>query len=888
MDEARRSIIFAYNRHPGANDRRELRLPASFFGDTEQIDPSQAARFVRIRTESGWRVRLEHAAFPGSPALPLDIEVVWLPAATGAASRGRVTLRLQLPFGTMTFGTGADRAAATLEEWLFAPEDPKGGATEIAGMVDARFAARLASTLCGDGLDVGRAGRFRVALSREGHWSLSAEQQMRAMPGENIALEFNRIIFATLSEATGRPGQGNGAAFLLDRDPGDRPGKTQREDVRSLFGGQGAPPPPDEAAAGRRVLYCLAKDGVSASGRFEAGRSGSVAVDLRVVPPVRATPSVAWRNQGDPRPVMGCRLDMEAGVTGGANGAGRTAMPPGPTRLWRTRDVTGALRFAAALEPMADERGAFDLTTPFGSFAVCALPARAERPGAPAHVPALRLAARGVPASRTLVQFEAPLTLLGTSMVLGRAEGAFSRLAFHEAECLFVIAGVALNHSWTGAARLGPEPPQSEAVIHLGAAPDQGPAVSLALDSARLVVRRPSDLLALTFRFRDLVLERDAKTPPGSGDAPRWWILPDRRTAASAYRGEPRTEAVAPACADPPPLPTSPAAYAEGPDPRPLLIVDFPPQHVAERAFFRQFKAEPGLPPPPSPIADEDAATMRDGSPPDRCGEQDPLKRRLAARARVQGKLIVDEAGGVGLDHPFTKFAKAFEPAAKAAGVDPDQRLYVGQEFLDPKAARVARRVAYATEPDMGDPAAWTADEVAGRAAQALRMLPEVDLQPGELSELRFEIGLDPKGAAPLPEDFPYDEAAKNHPADHTAEKVEAYIGERERRKDRNDADYAAFRSFFAAKPQGLSPTVAAILAAAPKGPEPKPYTGRRSYVAYIGQLAPGERKDAISAILAEVAAYNAYASDLNADAFTTPAEARVAGPSRLAFPLRS
>jgi hypothetical protein len=78
----------------------------------------------------------------------------------------------------------------------------------------------------------------------------------------------------------------------------------------------------------------------------------------------------------------------------------------------------------------------------------------------------------------------------------------------------------------------------------------------LSLDGAKLRLVRGEDLLSLTFRFRGLTLVG----PPG--DQP---YIADEQTSY-ACKAKPRT---------------------------PLLIVEFPPQHVAEEAFFRLVETDP-------------------------------------------------------------------------------------------------------------------------------------------------------------------------------------------------------------------------------------------------------------------------------------------------------
>lgn len=106
-------------------------------------------------------------------------------------------------------------------------------------------------------------------------------------------------------------------------------------------------------------------------------------------------------------------------------------------------------------------------------------------------------------------------------------------------------------------------------------APATPPPVAIALDGAHLQARRDSDNLALSFEFSRMVLEL-------GGDCAR--ITPNLRKSGGGL-GE--------------------SAWVEQVrrfDDRPLLIVHFPPQHVAERAYYRQVEDGVSLPDVPSSI----------------------------------------------------------------------------------------------------------------------------------------------------------------------------------------------------------------------------------------------------------------------------------------------
>ena len=86
---------------------------------------------------------------------------------------------------------------------------------------------------------------------------------------------------------------------------------------------------------------------------------------------------------------------------------------------------------------------------------------------------------------------------------------------------------------------------------------------------------RPDDLLSLTFRFSGLILS-------SKGDTAK--IAPLQSNTCGVHLVEPVTNAKRRAGA------TTAQAFRPGAsvDDRPIMVVEFPPQHVAERAYLRQ------------------------------------------------------------------------------------------------------------------------------------------------------------------------------------------------------------------------------------------------------------------------------------------------------------
>lgn len=134
--------------------------------------------------------------------------------------------------------------------------------------------------------------------------------------------------------------------------------------------------------------------------------------------------------------------------------------------------------------------------------------------------------------------------------------------------------------------------------------PESRPGATIALDGARLSVRRDSDNLALTFQFVRMALEL------GRNEGR---IVPNLRlTGAGAGMA---------------------ASFADERtfDDRSLLIAHFPPQHVAERAYYRQVNDGVALPPAASEAIDEEKHETKfvDGLRALRMGDKDVTREAL-------------------------------------------------------------------------------------------------------------------------------------------------------------------------------------------------------------------------------------------------------------------
>ncbi|RWP58625.1 hypothetical protein [Mesorhizobium sp.] len=880
-DAARRSLVIVWvddQRLPG-DPLHEWRLNASTFA--EEKGPN-SARFTLQRTSNGWRADLPGCSFPGGYKFGLRIDVLWDP------ENPKPSLIFAMAVGGQNIVLRQDDLVAFLQSARV-----KTQSDEIAGPVKKPQLEELAKRLFGSTFEVGQAKDVVLAFHHGGHWILRAGAKLKpeavalaaeatnrfsALSGEGAKLPFREVAFSIFSDVSG----GAGEALSVETD-------LKKEDVRALFSGDGAPlgPLDDVGVEATRVLYGLVQHskpvpeavvgdiwtGAIALGKAPAGETA--VLELVDPAPLRSA-YLAWRNVGDGNPVLALEISAALAIQR-AGSTLRSEFSNTRARAWRLLNEKKVPKIVASLTP---ERAPMRVKTRWGEFTTAPLPSLAPRPGVKAHVATIQIGGVGAKEKRNLSHFAAPLALESAPINVGserlarmlketakldphqtalkNASYLFSQLVFSEAECLFTIKGVPLRHAWRGDPPPATDPPQAEGIVHLGDIKDVPYPVRISLNRAALMVRRPADMLALSYRFQDLVLERS-----GAG----WFVTPDRRLAAFVSSGHPTPPPSAPLiCNDKPPEVDEPARYQERADPRPLLVVEFPPQHVAEQAFFRRLRPEPKLAVPPAGAepTPEQAETLRAGS----------LDDRKSARAAIKAEQ--DKLAQPGTEE-WERFVKL---RAKMAGltksnIPEDQKTYIGPAFLDLETARYARN--FQREIDADVPPPKTPEEKAEGRARLLRDAPEVELSPTVVRDLRVQYNIPDS----VPEDYPAG-------ASETGEIIN-WLNARNDIKRRRDFSYREFVEFYKlgamerSKTPGLSKAEIDAINAYPT--LPGPFYGRRTLIAQVGKLAETDADGALlsaKAIAATVTSFDLLTE--NQEPLQIPAEARASGGSRLVF----
>jgi hypothetical protein len=557
------------------------------------------------------------------------------------------------------------------------------------------------------------------------------------------------------------------------------------------------------------VVFALDKQAVSFGGQALESESQ--------LPKVAA----AIRHWGYPQhTVAGCAVSPGDGARSIGRislrqGAGDEAVVEGPFEfagfefVRQHRDKAKAVVTRLSVTPASKE---MSVDLQLGRLCVAALPATGSRPGVGPRVPAIVVEATepvGVAEKgrRVLKSFHGRLALCSAAIKLPeRIDAAMdnkpaavvagthvTRLGFHDADAAFYLP--ALNAAPVSSADavvpLGPPIPDGKAVFDFG--------------RAHLSVLRPSDLLALKFRFSGLelvtpwppVIDKAAELLPRGGRAP----------------GRPYSQTDGPATPR---------------DERPLMVVEFPPQHVVERAYFRQIPQVPDLPQlsakpfegckggeekellenlkralsapkqwssPPQSEADASMAQRWRKWVAELLGQCPPAPddvvetsrdERIKLRQEIQKLAHWSDQALFPNSPDKKKKGKDFDERFKllAAGLPEEQRFYVGPDFLDPDARRIAHQVMrelraleYQGQAPAPSAAAWPlVNDIPERDWTSIfqPFVASADIPPADL------------------------QSQSTWPSLEQAGKYKAVVAEVERAREQRDREYAAFRSRYA------------------------------------------------------------------------------------------
>lgn len=467
---------------------------------------------------------------------------------------------------------------------------------------------------------------------------------------------------------------------------------------------------------------------------------------------------------------------------------------------------------------------------------VSGLPPAVREPGLAQRVPPITAETRDRGEdNRELTAFSASLALHAASVAApDRIDTAGKPVrGSHTTRLEFLDAEVSL---FIPALRGSRPDPRANARIPVGPADESITAAIFDMDRATLRLARAADLLSLKFRFAGLAL-----TVPWRGSADAVATLGPPGGASQAGPATPpaarQGQAVPEGEAASTPRPVQPRATVQ--ERRPLLIVEFPPQHVLEQAFFRQLPTAtpPGLRLPPSPNREQALLHIEFlrkakswNSFTSRRGGTSTADRKRARRALLQL--------GAEPDHPkASNFLADFTALARRRKLPAEQTIYAGPEFLDADAHAVAVEVvaALASGPEV-------------------LQVPDVDLPAAIVERLKKQLD---------------EELASNRagPSVHGCQGLTIEHAKRtEAEKDRLDPEYAAFRREFADAAKG--------------DPEREQYFGTYYGGAWFREVR--RQKDGLLTEKMRVVLRGFRQADR--EAIGEYAEARISGPSRIAF----
>lgn len=783
-----------------------------------------------------WRLTVHRAALPSRKARTFTVKFVF--------DRKEVSSPWTLGLSSEGWWDGGEAlrfAPISLASFL---EGQDGSAKGLVARIDARRSNAILRGFFGSRIEA--SGGLRLTLAKDLSWRVEPQDAREGgLYILHVFLTFRsltvRRVFSVddglpRTEDPSRkndPGRRDpGAQMLFDAEaPASSQGSKRSSE--GLYGTVGAISAADvfpvvDRPAGRPPVMGFALGTVS-----DLGASLAASLTLDGIGPAALASSLqaALRHWGDPdETVAGCVY------AGGERGVGTLSVS---TSEGGRRQVEAAFKVASLeivrryradvgatvtrfrLRPAMKEH---QVETRLGGFIVAGLPLLSPRPGRAPETAPIEVVTHDEGDTRRLMAFSARHGLYGAAVPLpervgiepedGDGQGHTSRLDFEGAEAFFHIPRLA-----------SPPPGSADALIPIGLPGRIPSAGEIALDRARLTVLRPVDLLALKFRFADLVL-----TLPWRGGSPSHATLAPRGGRSSARAVQSR----------------GPAAEIPARDGRPLLVVEFPPQHVFEQAYFRQ-RDEPVELPGIKPAEDRQKDFENDiailnrprrwrGRPVDGTIADD----RIAARKRIQAlpRQSADGSSVAVLDG----FLKTFAERAKARGLPKEQRLYVGPGFLDPDARRLATEL-------------WRSLTKPSTPPEA--KAPDVILPLDVRKEVLKRAGITEEKDVCEP-DLELPVAVQD-----------VLLAE----KDRRDAAFADLRFRYGHLYRELTtPTV-------PPAP-PAPHTPDADFAVYRGRA---WYRKVRSSLWPELAALVAQASSA-VEPIPEVAEARLSGPSRIAF----
>jgi hypothetical protein len=582
--------------------------------------------------------------------------------------------------------------------------------------------------------------KHELALRPDLSWRLSGLFSIPAGlgTGSTNVFEFDRLGFSPSQPNVSAfsPSDASASAFSQEILDLAFPDLVSRTNAANATPGKDSPPsgsvtsPSDPFKNLPKGMVGFSDGPLGGATSVDLGKLGGILVNANSTSPVTA----AFLQLGDPAKTASALAgDFEVWVR-------QKDLTEGPfltSRATVARYVSGGLsgfaRMPIAARPMT-------VSTAHGRFCIEAADAVVPAPGADQVRPGVVLQTNEK-GDVTSLEIDA---LIRQAFVPFPASSAdehtlpfFSRLDFMGGDCKFVLEPLAAQTPLFS----------SGSIIRLCATglPDaKGAPIRLGLDQAILRAVRPDDLLSLKWRFSGLALlsggGRSSVVPLRGG--PCGVHLVSAVNEVSRRHNEVIGNRFLPGASV---------------DDRPIMVVEFPPQHVAERAYFRQI--DDGADPPDVALSDQAVDGLCwsfDVLNAYRAGGKATLEDRLAARRMVQDAKICAERDAQAAQNKdstakpgdaskvqvprltFEDFGKQFgldaQFAPSASRWPDDQKIYIGSEWLDPDVRRFARKLAAKMARDMAMKASPLNNEGATAASSRLmdeevrEKLPAVDL----------------------------------------------------------------------------------------------------------------------------------------------------------------